>query len=145
MVNIYLKKLGGALVPDTDEDAEKLLRFKQGEVAMVKITKPRNHKFHRKFFALLSIGYDAFNPPNGIKNREQFREDITILAGYYEQYVRLDGTIRTVAKSISFGSMSQEDFDKLYSAVIDVLLQKVLTNYNKSDLDDVVDRILGFC
>ena len=41
--------------------------------------------------------------------------------------------------------MSQEDFDKLYSTAIDVILENVLTNYSKEDIDDQVERVLGFC
>ncbi|WP_375710215.1 DUF1367 family protein [Klebsiella quasipneumoniae] len=48
------------------------------------------------------------------------------------------------AKSIRFGRMKQETFEKLYSAVADVLLQKVLVTYSRRDLDNVVNRILGF-
>jgi hypothetical protein len=137
--------MGGALVPDTDDDADKLRRWKDGEVAKVQITKPRNYHFLKKFMALIGIGFDAFSPTAGVKNKDQFRSDVTILAGYYEQHVRLDGSIRTVAKSISFAKMEEDEFEKLYSSVIDVMLQRVLTKYSRDDLDDVVNKILGFC
>ena len=48
------------------------------------------------------------------------------------------------AKSISFGRMEEPEFEKLYSAVVNVLLARVLTTYeNREQLDAVVDQILS--
>ena len=147
MADVWLINSGNGLVPASPEDSEALGHMKLGERVRAKITRPRNPQFHRKFFALMKVGYDAFDPPEiiGQKNFDQFRKDVIIRAGYYEQWVRLDGSIQTVAKSISFGKMSQEDFEKLYSACIDVLLQSVLSQYTQEDIDQVVDEVLGFC
>jgi hypothetical protein len=78
------------------------------------------------------------------KNFEQFRADIVILAGYYETAIRLNGDTRVTAKSISFGSMDQGEFDRLYSATVDVILARVLTKYTRDDLNAVIDRLLAF-
>jgi predicted amidohydrolase len=51
---------------------------------------------------------------------------------------------RGSAKSINFGSMGQEEFDGLYSSVIDVVPARILTNYTRDDIDSVVNQILGF-
>jgi hypothetical protein len=40
--------------------------------------------------------------------------------------------------------MGQEEFDGLYSSVIDVVLARILTNYTRDDIDSVVNQILGF-
>lgn len=48
-MEIYLKKAGMFLIPESissDEYAE----LKDGEVYKVTLTKPRNYKFHKKFF-----------------------------------------------------------------------------------------------
>ncbi len=152
MTELALLKTPGGYVPATDQDADICLKHKSGDVIHADFKKMRNSLFHRKFFALLNIGFGAWEPGDinnqygpAEKNFEQFREDVTILAGYYEQHVRLDGTIRVTAKSISFSNMEQEDFEKVYSAVINVLLARVLTNYaGRADIDRVVDQILGF-
>ena len=138
-----------------DETALALLkRVPLGGIIKGSFVAPRNPLFHRKFFAMLKVGFDAFEPEpiiHGagftmapIKSREQFREDVTILAGHYELHVRLDGSSRTRAKSISFASMNEIEFEAFYSSVANVLLQKVLHNYTREDLDTVVDQILRF-
>ena len=151
-MKIYLKMQPHDILIAADTDAEEYLqKIAVGDVIQATVSKPRNYKYHKKFFALLDIAYDAFDPVmvnnkygTPQKNKDQFREDITILAGYYDQYYRLDGSIRTVAKSISFASMSEDDFGKLYNSVINVILERVLTNYTKSDLDNQVARVMEF-
>jgi len=146
----YIKNQQG-LIPANEEDWEAHNRFKLGALVKGEFTETRNAAFNRKFHAMLNVGYEAFEPAEinckyGIpeKNREQFRKDVTIKAGYYILTARIDGTYAVEAKSIKFGRMKQDEFEKLYSNVANVLLGSVLTNYTKDDLDNVVNQILGF-
>ena len=151
-MKIFLRKLPGSiLIPDTEEEKEKLGHIKTNDVVYAEIKHPRNYKFHKKFFAMLKVGYDAWEPAEqeykGLpvqKNFDRFREDIFIAAGFGEVVLNIRGEARARAKSISFGSMGQEEFDKLYNAVADVLLQKILKTYTKDDLESVVNEIAGF-
>lgn len=150
-MKLHLIKQGRYLVPSLPDDEEKLKKIKSGELLSVDIVRPRNAMFHRKFFALLHVGFDSWNPPSITskfgqpeKSFEQFREDVTILAGRYESTIRLNGEVRVVAKSISFAKMSQEEFEDLYNSVINVVLDRVLTNYTKGDLLNQVNKIMNF-
>lgn len=150
-MKIHLRRANGCLVADSPEDAEHLSKFKFGEVIRAEVTRPRNYRFHRKFFALLNHAYSCWEQEDvdtkhgkALKSFDRFRKDLTILAGYYEQEVRLDGSIRTEAKSISFAEMDEEEFGKLYDAMISVILKHVLTNYTRDDIDRVVDETLRF-
>jgi hypothetical protein len=138
-------------VPAAPEDADALRKIKLGSTVRARFTQPRNIGFHRKFFAMLDIGFDAWEPPereyNGLpvqKNRERFRKDCIIAAGFFEPVANLLGEVRAEAHSISFANMDQTEFERVYSAVADVILQKVLRNYTRADLDRVVDEILRF-
>lgn len=152
MTEVFLaKNIAGCLVPVDHQSAEFLSGLKLGQGVTCRITKHRNIGFHRKFFALLNLAFESWEPGNleydgqpVQKEFDQFRNDVTVLAGYYESSVTLKGEVRLRAKSISFGSMKQEQFEKLYSAVIDIILQKILTNYTREDLDKVVEDILRF-
>ena len=146
-----MKTAGGTLAPVDQSGIDYLAKLKVGSGVKVKVTKHNNVAFHRKMFALLNIAYDAWEPAPVLhkgepitKTIEQFREDLTILAGYYESSVRLDGSIRFTAKSWSFASMDDDEKEKLYSAIINVVLAKVLTNYTRDDLDNVVENVLRF-
>lgn len=125
-----------------------------GELAKVEMVIPRNGKFHRKFFALLSVGFShwqsgrkhkTFKGQPVEKNFDTFREDITVLAGFYEQHFDVRGRMVLKAKSISFAKMDDAEFERLYNAVADVLLENVLTTYaGRAELDEVVSRIMSF-
>jgi len=149
-MEILLKKVDNALYPIDDEGGQWLFQCKNGQVLKAKISKPRNIQFHRKYFALLNHAFESYEPTaeyRGVvieKNFEYFREQIQIFAGYGYPVVNLKGEIRYKSKSISFGSMAPEDFEKLYSSVITVILQKVLTSYTEDDLERVVAEILSF-
>jgi hypothetical protein len=104
--------------------------------------------------ALLNVGFDMWEPKRkrksykGMpieKNFDQFREDITILAGFYEQTFNLKGEMKMRAKSISFANMEDDEFSELYEAVLTVLLREVCTKYaGRDELDAVVNRVMDF-
>ena len=146
-MDAFFIKLNGALYPASDSDRELLSKIKTGEPVRLTFKRVRNYQFHRKWFALINLAFDYWEPPDnqvGEKNLERFRKDITILAGFYEQTVRLDGETRTEAKSISFGSMSEDEFEELYNRTIDVIIKYVLRNYSNEELRSVVDQVEEF-
>lgn len=152
MADIYLIKTPtGALVPADSQSAEYLQKQKIGQGFRASITRARNIKFHRKFFALLNYAFDRWEPKEKLykgkpvaKNFNQFRADITILAGYYETAIRMNGTVRVTPKSIAFHRMDEDEFSALYSAVIDVLLQRIFIDQTREDVDNVVNNILAY-
>lgn len=148
---VLTKAAGGALIPVDQQALDFLAKLKTGAGVTVEIKRHRNPGHHRKFFALLNLAYEAWEPTEATykgqvvgKNFDQFRNDIVVLAGHYEMAVNLKGETRLTAKSISFASMGQDDFDALYSATVNVILAKILTKYTRDDLDNVVNQILGF-
>ena len=132
----------------------RLIKAEPGELIRCEMAFPRNGRFHRKFFALLSVGFDAWETSRKHKtykgrpvekNFETFREDVTVLAGFYDQHYDLRGRMVLRAKSIRFAKMDEAEFERLYAAVADVLLQHVLTRYaGREELDAVVEKIAGF-
>ena len=148
----YFKKMpGGVLVPDNDETREWLEGVKLGGYVKAELTRPRNYKYLQKFILLVKVGFEYWEPPKidskygtPEKNFERFREMVTIQAGYYHVVMNLDGTARLQADSISFANMNEEDFNKLFSNVVDVLLKKVCTNQSKEDINNHVNTLLSF-
>lgn len=150
-MKISCVKRQGFLLPATPQDQVKLARIKDGGLVEIDATAKRNPKFHRKFFALLNLGFDAFEPKiteykgHAVqKNFDRFREDVTIAAGHHEITAGLNGKPKLEAKSISFASMDDEEFARLFTSVCNVLLQDVLSTYTRGDIDRVIDEILHF-
>lgn len=151
MATVILSNSHGSLIPVDQAGFEFIDTLSPGKQVKCVITQPRNLGFHRKFFALLDVAFDAWEAPalvhKGViveKNRERFRKDLTILCGHYETVVNINGELRLEAKSISFSSMDEKDFGALYSTAIDAILGKVLKDYTKDDLDRIVNQVLSF-
>jgi hypothetical protein len=142
----------GGLVPDGDEAAEWFAKVKPGTRIVANVKVPRNGRFHRKFFAMLHIAYENWDKPNvatpfgaATCSAEAFRSDVTIMAGFHELRVNTRGEWRLKAKSIAWANMDEIEFDRLYSAVLDVILAKFLTNWTGDDMNKAVEAfIVGF-
>lgn len=155
MSEIYLTKTAsGSLAPASEEDAALLKRFKTGAVVRCEVSGMRNYEFHRKWFALVKFAYDHWSDTANLTYKGQpvlpsfdrFRRDITILAGHGYPVANLRGEVRFEADSISFANMTPETFEALYSATIDVVLNRILTGkgYSEETLRALVDQTLAF-
>jgi len=142
LAEIYAKRFNDYL---KIEPQSSLVGLKNGEVYRFEFKKPRNYKFLQKFIVLLQESYKLYEQPEGrMMSFENFREQVTIGAGYYEQYWDFDGNLRVKAKSISFAKMNEDIFGRLYQDAITFIVHKVITGYTKDDLDDVVMMVIGF-
>lgn len=150
-MKVNLIKQGQVFIPATPQDEEKLSQVKSGQPVEVELKQKRNVKFLRKFFAMLNIGFEAFEPNEKAykghvaeKNFERFRKDVVIMAGFYDATYDIKGNLKLEAHSISFGKMSEDEFNKVYNACCNVLLKQVLHNYTREDLDHVVEQLTRF-
>lgn len=116
----FVKQLNNTFKAANNSDYEKLLKLKVGEEYQCDIKQPRNLKFHRKFFALIKMVYEN---QERYSNSDRLRKDLIIEAGFYDEWTDLQGVVQREAKSISFGSMKEDEFQDLYSRVIDVIVQ----------------------
>lgn len=148
MKHLFIKQAGGVLVPASDEEAEKLLRYKTGEICEAEIKLWRNPQFHRKVFAFFGFCFEHWSGDQaGLENMDEasqfdrFRKDLTILAGYFEQTVRLNGEFRTEAKSLAYGNMEQDEFEKVYNALIKAALKHI---FGKTTDQNTINRLYAF-
>ena len=155
-----IKLSTGLFYPLNEEEADKLKRFGVGCTARFNITQMRNYQFHRKYFALLGIAFDLWSErmPRGqhynfrgvdmeiTPDKDRFRRDVAILCGFCTATYSANGDIKLEAKSISFANMEQEDFEKLFSKTIDVILQKIIphANLTEKSLREWCERTLEF-
>ena len=109
---IYLTKVDGKFCGSRDEDRKKLARVKEGEEIKVKFSKPRNIKFHKKYFALLNCA--VFHMPESVQERipnvETLLFEVKLQLGHFDQHVTLNGHLVYMTKSISFASMDDIQF-----------------------------------
>lgn len=151
MTEIFLTKRHGVLMPSSDADTEKLATFADGETIRADIKSPRNPKFHRKYFALLDVLFNIFEPEaieyKGqpvVKNRKRFRKDVAIATGHHEMVVNIKGEVRAEAKSISFAAMDESEFAQLYSRTIQYGLAKIAKDKSREQIYNWVAQIIEF-
>lgn len=153
----YFRKMpGGTLVPDNDETVEYLQKIKTGTVLSGEFVKPRNYKFLQKTMCLFDYCFEVFAENmagseveyKGMKaapSFERFRKDLTILAGHYTATFDITGAIKLEAKSLSYGSCSEQDAERIYSDVINAALKQVFKmSMSEDELKKVVDQLLGY-
>lgn len=139
-----LTKTKTGLIPSTQDDWDKLSKVEYGESFSCKTVDQRNINFHRKFFSLINLAFD--NLPEQydqyFKTPDQLRYELTKRAGFYEEYTDLKGVKQYKAKSIAFDTMSQSEFEQLYSAVIDVIMKWILPDLDKDILESELMNFL---
>jgi len=142
MPDIWCSKNYNHCLEPADQVAKDYLKkLKAGETILVNVKKPRNIKFHRKYFALLSVAwenqekYEAF---------EAMRKEVIMRAGWFVEHHHLTGAISYEAKSIAFHNMDELEFDDLYNKSIDVILKHFMPGGDADALQNAVDQILGF-
>lgn len=157
MAEIVLAKTpGGALVPVDDEGRELIAKLKMGQGVRAKVVRARNPAFHRKVMALFNLAFGAWNPDTlpvwkGEPVRpsfDRFRKDLTIIAGHYTATANLKGEVRLEAKSLAFANMDEDEFQKVYSDVLNAVWDRVLKHVagyaSPEDVDRVVNELLRF-
>ncbi|WP_418131425.1 DUF1367 family protein [Variovorax sp. 278MFTsu5.1] len=144
----------GALMPIGPEANELLPKLKIGQQVWVDVVRARNTAFHRKWFSLVGLAFDNWEPPviesgrfagfQPEKDFDTFRKDITKLAGFVDVNVSITGHAIVTARSISFDKMEQDEFEKLYSATINVLLRLVFPRKTEAQLRAWVEAVMRY-
>jgi hypothetical protein len=117
---IFLTRNLTGLIPADDASRDLLRKFKLGSFLIATIRKPRNGKFHRKMFALLSIVWAAAGDWPTV---EHLLTDLKLAIGHVEkrQFVnRTTGEVfdYIVPMSISYASMDDLEFEKFYERAL---------------------------
>ena len=137
----------------TDSDREAAKRHRIGQEVTLEVKTSRNGKFHRKYFALLNLGFEYWETSDRehkgravAKNFDRFRKDVAIMAGHYDPVWNLAGEMRLEARSISFANMDEAEFETLYEATIQILIDKVLASkgFTRAEVDRAVDSLIRF-
>ena len=154
MTEIYVTKtVQGVLIPADDASADLMKKMRSGHIYRMEFVRQRNYRFLKKFYSLLRLAYDNWEPPpiywkgRQVKTSfKEFRKQMTILAGHYDMVQKVSNPteFELVAKSISFANMSEDDFEKLFSDMIDVLLDTVFIGQTRGDVDNLVNNILSY-
>src|SRR5690606_314009 len=113
MAEIIVIRRGGALIPTDDAGLEAMRALKEGEAAMVTLTKSRNIRFHRLFFGLLNKVAQ-----NSVYSPEELLGVVKLATGHYLPVKLPDGTIIRIPGSISFAKMDEPAFRQFWERAV---------------------------
>lgn len=136
--DVICRVVPGGLMASSDAEASKLEPL-VGKSVKVRITQPRNLEFHRKFFAMLNAGWSLSEHAHQM-NLEQFRAWIIVRAGYCD-FVKGgdDRPIVAIPKSISFGSMDNTEFERLYNDVLHTIVHDLFEEKDRDDYRRMIE------
>lgn len=125
--------------PATDADYEKKKKIKNGTVCDCTIKEFRNYAFLKKYFALINLSWEYLNEQQRKffnENVECFREAAQVAAGHCEMCysVKRHEWIE-IPKSISFESITEDEFSEIYNRVKDVIYQLFIPDVNKEEFE----------
>lgn len=117
-MKIVLQRVNNSFNIVYGSDLEKVSYIKQGQQIWCELTKSRNIKHHRKFFAILNC---AFENQSQFVSVEQFLSALKFEMKYYEIGHNFDGDAIPLLKSISFAKMDQFEFENFYASALLIL------------------------
>lgn len=120
-MKILCRNTISGLVPLYPADYDEKRKLKLGQDYECDIKNPRNVGFHRKFFALLNVGHENTSLDMPF---ETYRKYMTVKAGFFTAYQTPKGLFYD-PKSINFASMEQDEFEEVYSRVIDKIIEDI--------------------
>ena len=165
MPSCELVKTGkGDLIGFSQDDHKVWEKFKRwwkdlepGEFFTLTYKQPRNPVFHRKFMKMVRFAFEQWEPEKARKRMtykglpihkdfEQFRKDMTILAGYGIAKFDARGRVTMDAVSLSFDKMDEDTFEKVYRAMYEVLYEHIFRakGYSREELNRVLEEFERF-
>ena len=138
-MKLYLLNTDHGLFPCTDKDFDEKKKLKIGEVYQVEIKLARNYEFLKKYHKLIAVAWeyqDEKVQEHFHNSKESFRETVQIAAGYTETFYSIKRREwLEKSRSISFESMTEEEFSDLYSRVKDVLFMTFLRHITQEEFE----------
>ena len=135
----------GALRAADEAATESLRSLAPGEIYRVKLTRPRNLKFHRLFFALLTVVHS--NLSDGMLAKyptvDRLLWEIKLQTGRFDMHETLGDKMVPIPKSISFARMDQGKFDKFFTAALGVVRKFIIPGISERELRDAIDDEIG--
>ena len=137
---VFIKR-NGSLFPGDAEAATAFAKMKDGAGYLVSLHRPRNLMHHRKLFALLNLVQDNTDRWPTV---ETLLDDLKISTGLFETRVNaVTGIPYVVAKSISFASMTQDEFEQWFDKAVDLISKQVLEMDREYLLAEIGDVLAG--
>ena len=135
-MKLQVYKVKDYLVPAFNSDYEIFKKMPLDEPFYIEYKKSRNPAHHRMFFALMKL---AFENQELFDDMDTMRKCLLIECGYVDELINsITGQVFITAKSISFGSMDQVEFNEIYTNVRNYIAKWL--GVSNEDLEDNINQ-----
>ncbi len=134
-MKIRLMKVPQGLVAYDEESAQIIKKWPVATFILAEAVRPRNYEHHKKMFALLEI---VLKNTDHFESIDETLEYFKIKTGQYK-IMKVGDKYYPITKSISFGSMSQDEFNLFYDKAIQVALDLL-----RIDQEELAQQIAQF-
>lgn len=140
-ITLLMQKRLGSLHPYDDAGTEALSKINPDEIVKITYSRPRNLRFHCKFFAMLGI---ILANQEHYKTTDELLNVCKLRTGHVTVVQTPQGKERWPA-SISFANMDETEFSAFYDRAVDWMLIEVIPGLARQHLDAEVEaELLGF-
>lgn len=142
MAELLLIRSGAALVPADDESRDRICRMPRGQAVRAEVRRARHLAHHRKFMALVS--FVAEHHPV-YDNKDKALVAVKVAAGHVDFLPNPQtGELVAVPRSIAFHAMEQGEFEEFYEAAVRGVIEHVVPNTTREDMDRWIDHVARF-
>jgi hypothetical protein len=111
-----------------------LSKMKDGDLVMVRVHRARNPKHSAKFWTLVNTVWEATDIQDRYASPRALAKAIELALGHFDTIKLPDGTVGYDIHSLSFASMSQDDFSDFYSKAVEVV-RTLVPHLKREDLE----------
>jgi len=138
----YFEHRNGCLIPSDDKAIQLVGKVaKRNKGVLVKMHTPRNPRHHRLFFALMNEvieggGWDG--------STNTLLVWVKVATGHVETFISPTGKTVYTPKSISFGSMPQNEFAPFFDAAIREVCKRLLSGASEAALRQRIEQAVDY-
>jgi hypothetical protein len=132
----------GSLRPVDQAGEDALRKIGQGQLVEIELRRPRNIRFHRLYWALITIVWDQLDEQR-YPSVEDLHAAIKIAAGLRTRIELPDGTVGFIPGSIAFHKMSADDFAAFFDRVCGLIVRHFLPGVTDAELRAEVEAMIG--
>lgn len=132
----------GSLRPADVAGEDVLRKLGQGQFVEIELRRPRNVRFHRKYWALVTLVWNQMDEER-YPTAEDLHAAIKIAAGLRTRIELPDGTVGFIPGSIAFHKMTEDDFTAFFDRVCNLIAEYFLPGVTDAELRAEVESLIG--
>ena len=141
MANCYIRRTLTGWVPYDESSKEIWNKYKLNEVYRADIVKPRELTSLRRYWALVNMVYSNSDQ---FSSTECLHQYLKIRCGHCTPITnKLTGEVFLVPNSISFSTLDEVEFQKVWKSIVDIICNEILPGITDVEIEYELQKVCG--